>query len=340
MGVPILSKTWQFSVNNTIRGQGLALLTAQQVAFTIKKALVSFGTNPWTVIGSSNGSTGSSTSNMTGTDLWATAANIDIVGTGGKHSWIVLQQAGIANKYQILIDFPAPSSLASDGYITISPSAGFGVANGGTNGSTSAPPTATDEITMINSANWLSQKDVTHQVHVMQSTDGYCTRVIVWNGSTNLCLLWIMDKPQNSSSGWTNPSITTIHAATSGYAPAGYANLSHSGASKSIGIAGATITLMYTGECDSNGLLANNAAPGIGTASNYIDGYWLFSPIGMYSTTASNIGRLGNFFDLWWKPSGIVDGNTFPNSSSNRQFVAFGLLIFPWTNDSTIPLIV
>src|SRR5690606_7711184 len=71
-----------------------------------------------------------------------------------------------------------------------------------------ARPTATDEIVMINGAAWGAiNSDTQQRLHVMQSTDGACTRMAMHSAS--ICKGFFMfDTPTNTVTGWTNPSIT------------------------------------------------------------------------------------------------------------------------------------
>jgi hypothetical protein len=342
MPLPTLSKTWQLSINQTVTAQGSVNATAQRILRTIKNLMKGFGSSPWTCSGSSNagGTTGSPTGSaaMDGVDRWTTDA--DLVGTpagsNSRHGWIVLRQTGIATNYEICWDIfttSQPNTMVA----IISPSAGF------TGGSATARPTATDEIVIFGTENpstpasWGSGVDAQHQIHVWQSSDGQCTRIVVWRASTNLCTFWLFDKPTDTVSNWTNPGVSGMYAVGSGIAIT-YANLSPNSTFKSRSSSTVTFTPKFSGESDTNGLLANTTD--IGTIANDFDGNWPFFPIGLYSTNAGSKGRIGNIFDLWWRPSGVSSGDTFPNNASTRQFIAMGPLILPWTGDSTTALLI
>lgn len=320
MALPVLAKTWQFNVNQTVAAQGTALDTGERLMFIIKNSLLGFALMPWTCSGSSN----SSVAAMDGVDRIITTANI--VGSAGAHSWIVLRQTGIATNYEICIDW---NSGAANGItLVVSPSAGF------TGGSTTARPTATDESVIINQSFFFSGVDTNHQIHVMQSTDGACTRVIGWRGGNNLCTFMIFDKPVNTVTGWTNPSITYAIGNT-GAIGITYATLN--AGTNCIGRGTGAFTAQWA--CESFGGSILPELTNIGTVVNSFENAWSFFPIGIGSTTASNRGRHGSLADIWWKPTSVSDADTFPNDANNRQFVAFGCLIFPWTNGTDIPLI-
>lgn len=333
MTLPSLAKTWQFSVNQTVTSGGSGNLTAAKLMRTIKNSMKGFASTPWTVSGSSNAGgsdavpTGSA--GMDGVDRWTVDTDIASNGSNSRHPWIVLRQTGIATNYEICFEFQSTGSLGSI-WIFVSPSAGF------TGGTTKLRPTATDEITISSGGAWHSGADATHQAHIWQSSDGECTRVLVWRAGTNLCTVWIFDKPSLPPAGWTNPSVSYFYSTTTGIAIT-YANLSTGSTGK--GKNGTTLlTPKFSGEGDTTTLLCNVTS--VGTIVNDFDSNWPIFSIGLYeNVAASSRGKLGKVFDLWWKPSGATDGDTFPNDSNNRQFVCMGCLILPWTSDSTAPLL-
>jgi len=319
MALPTLAKTWQFDVNQTISAQGTALNTGKAIILALKESLIGFAQNPWTVSGSSN----STVAGMDSVDRWASIT--DIVNSASNHSWIVLRQTGIATNYEICIDFGTGGNTIT---LAASASAGF------TGGSVSARPTATDEAVLISNNIYMSGVDTTHQLHVMQSTDGSCTRAIVWRGGTNLCTFFLFDKATNTVTGWTNPCLSLAQCSTGGIAMT-YSSLSLG--ISSFGRYSGNFTALWTSESVGGSIFPE--LTNIGTETNSIDNAWSFFPIGIASTTSSNRGRHGSIVDLWWRPISVSNGDTFPNSASNRQFVAFGPLIFPWTNSTDIPLI-
>lgn len=331
MSLPTLNKTWLFKVNQLVLSQGSTNATHARMIRVIKNCMTTFSSNPWTVSGSSNagGTTGSPTGAgaLDGVDRWTTDTDINTGGSNSRHAWIVLRQTGIATNYEVCFDLNSTGTISS-WIMAISPSAGF------TGGSATARPTATDEIVMVNSGAWGSGADAQHQIHVWQSSDGQCTRIIIWRAGTNLCQFMLFDKPQNAVSGWTNPSVTSVYTTTTGIAMT-YASLSTSGTSQGRG--STAFTIRYSGEGDTSGLLPNTA--NVGFTPNEFDGTYPFYPIGIYSITASHRGRHGNLFDLWWRSASISDGDTFPSSPTARQFVCMGPLILPWPGDSTIPLL-
>jgi hypothetical protein len=318
MPLPTLSKTWQHNVNQVIPAQGSNLATNRRNFKLLKDSLIGFGTLPWTTRGSSN----STTAGMDAVDRWATDA--DLVWGGGVHSWYVFRQTGIATNFEMCLDLNSSSPYI--GTLAVSPSVGF------TGGSTSARPTATDEIVLINN-NVLGgayNGDVDTKLHVMQSTDGQCTRVMFWaqNGNTTF---YLFDKPNNPVSGWTNPSVSiAIAGGLGGAVVASLGNLLTAANGRGRGTS--TMNLYLTAE----GIGSSGNLMDLLTQVNDFDSNAPFFPIGLLSLTTSHRGRHGSLFDLWYGMTIIANSDTYPNDAS-RQFAQLGDLILPW--NGSVPLI-
>ena len=326
--LPTLVKTWQFAVNQTVPAQTTQIETDKLLMLTIKDILKGFASAGWTCSGSSDSVTGA----MDAVDRWVTTANLVKQFAGVAHSWIVLRQTGIATNFELCIDLN--SSLTDRGSIIVSPAAGF------TGGSNTNRPTATDEIILINTTSYtFDTYNTTFQVHAMMSDDGACTRLQVWQSGQNQCMFWLFDVPEDAETGWTDPSLSFVKQANTGYA-ASFANLS---AAKNVkGRGSATFGMAMTGE-GSNFLAATTdviaATNGLGTNVDSFNSGWQLTKIGVASDDASHRGRHGTLYDLWWRPNGLNDGHSFPNSApAAQQFMCFGNLVLPWLNDGTIPL--
>jgi len=327
MALPTLSKTWQISANNTVTAQGTAAATDQYIWWVIKNLLIGFGTLPWVVRGSSN----SSTAGLDAVDRWTTSANIVKATSGSPHSWIVLRQTGIATNFELCIDANHP--VAYIGSIIVSPSAGF------TGGTTTARPTATDEIVLISTTTWSSNADTQHQVHAWQSTDGACTIVQVWRGGSAQPTFLMFVKPNDPPTGWSNPSLSVALGNNGGGISAPLTTFWASAGSPPVRARGSvgTINVNFGGEAATTG--GNLAVISMNAASAF-SGEWPFYPVGATTFTSPDTSRLGVVPDLWWKANAVLDGDTFPNNASTRQFVAAGGFIFPWLGDSTQMLLV
>lgn len=339
MAFPALAKTWQFNVNQPVALQSSGQNQAAASLFAIKTVMLSFSLHPWTVFYSANAS-GTAGTAGDGVDRWPSSALANINGNvgGSNHSWMVFQQTAIgggpAAGLQLCIDC---NNNWGVGNVQISIIVSWGA--GFTGGTATARPTATDEVVLLSNGNFIAGNVATPlQIHAMMSSDGQCFRLQQWRGGNNQTAYWQIDKVQNPVTGWTQTIVAAAFGATSGYANS-YANLQGTNYHALGGGATPQFACGPTYETfggQGGGLCQ---ATGIGTAPNTFDGSWPVFPMGIAANGASNAGRLGNIFDLWWSPSGLNDGDTFPVSATARSFVRLGNLIFPWTGDSTSPLL-
>jgi hypothetical protein len=321
MALPTLSKTWQHSVNNTISATGTYSTTCRNAMFSIKNALVTFATNPWTVVNSTAGTGGA----PAGTDTWL--ANTNLIGNtaGSNHSWIRLRQTGIATNFELVID--CTSSNFSQGTIVISPSAGFV-----TGGTATNRPTASDEIVLISNSTWMSTStgtDANIITNIQQSTDGQCTRVICCAGNSTT-VFYMFDKPNASVTGWTNPSVSGAFASASEGSVITQTTLS--GASYFFrGRGSGTFNLTFCSEGITSSLLTTALS-----SLNDFDSTIPFFPIGIASVTASHRGRHGSIYDMWYGlATPGVTGDTFP-ADLTRTFALFGDVIVPWNGTTPV----
>jgi hypothetical protein len=327
MPAPAKEKTWQYSNNNGLFFGATLIDTLRLVMFQIKTSLTGFASNPWTVSGSSN----SSASGMDAVDRWASAAGL--VWAAGARSWIVLRQAGIATKFEICIDLNTAASNTIT--LVVSPVNGFGTANAGTNGSTSARPTATDEVVLFNSAAWTygSSNNIAW-VHAQQSSDGQCTRV--FQASSNLIhSTWIFDRVKNPNPGWTGtPAVFSAHSAnglTSSPEYTGYHDIQ-------------TRANIRHGAVNGNVFFAtpgfNSAAFGrtsAGAVPHDVSKEWPMTPITLWSETTLLRGMWGNLYDLYWGSDDLNTQITYEAGGVPHAWAQFGTMIFPW--NGTIPRI-
>jgi hypothetical protein len=162
--------------------------------------------------------------------------------TGVARSWIVLKQTNIFSTFEICLDCYTNSvgNVAYAGvYVGLS---GYGTTYGGTNGSTTTKPTAATEKTLIAPYNYfcngIGNAAFGSVMHVMQSTDGQCTRIILmYNGDPTT--FYLFDKPKNPVAGWTNPCIYFAYASTGSRLPL---NTWNNGANVNAVIGGITTT--------------------------------------------------------------------------------------------------
>lgn len=320
MALPTKEKTWQYDVNSVQYTSYPALL------YNIKRALVTFGTMPWAVSLSSDSITAGAG------DRWVSSSNVVWNINTIPHSWIVLSQAGLGG-FQILLECWRNSGGQSTSFrLFCSPNAGF------TGGTTSSRPTATDEID-LNCGGTLelckNALTIIARLHVMQSTDGQCTRWVVCMDGQQHNLVAI-EVPKSPSSGWSNPWVVVVGCnvynsgqTTDWLTYARYNDLSTrsfarinsvtSGVYMACeGYGGATLGEQYTYPDDDTG-----EYPMLSVQLN----------TGTFGVRGANKGVL---YDMWWGSTIAATGDTYPGDGTN-QFAQFADVILPW-NGST-PLV-
>jgi hypothetical protein len=298
--------------------------TAQALLWALKESLIGFDTLPWTVVLSSNSVSAGAA------DYWTTSANlIWTYATAAAYSWIVLQQNGIATGFQVLIECNRTNTNANNHQylrVSVSPSVGF------TWVSTTGPPTAADSPSLTDATSvgtiglWGPGNSIGHRLHVMQSTDGQCTRVFInQTNDGDTVGFWIFDKAKNPVSGWTNPWLAGVLGSNSASVPT-VANLNDL-STRIMANGVSAMGLFLTGEGAVTSMVTEQV-----TVANSFDSSWPMAKMGILSTTASNVGRHGEVFDLWYGSNGRANADQYPSSGTLYQFTQFGQIIHPWNS--------
>lgn len=317
MALPTLEKTWQYAVNIAIGGIGVDDDNADTI-FKIKEALIGLAGGQWSVAASSNGTTADLTDN------WASAADVVWADDPSDHSWIVFENnfTGV----QLCFDCDDSPTTTEFGTVEVSPDGSYDL----TGLTPDNKPSATVAFGVGPAAEW-GGADVgwSGKAHVMCSTDGECTRIIICR-SNSAVGFWFVDKARNPQAGWTYPHMLCVFgddissekstyyyfnqvAATLGYLDSDYCSF-HA-----------------TSEGYYNTMLGQSPA---GTNADSQTGGWLMCPIGLACVEAAQFGRKGELFDMWWGSTTRSTGDTYPSDGS-YQFVQIGDLILPW--NGTLP---
>jgi hypothetical protein len=196
-GFPVFAKTWLTPSVTVLPLQASATLQNAAGIIACKNALKAL-TNPVTVIGSSN----AVSFNMSGTDTWATTADI-VAATSGNISWIVLQHP---SGLHICISFnQANNQSATIVYSQV----GF------TGGSLTARPTATDEFGLGSAETWFLGNNVGRcRLLVLHSTDGKTTYLfILYHGI--ILSMWMLGEAQPTHGSWSPALVAVINGSNS-----------------------------------------------------------------------------------------------------------------------------
>ena len=349
MAAPTKDKTWEYDLNNLTVGDATnspfgAFDSVKETLFNIKESLKNAGpttfTTPWVVQESSDSVTVGGIGYGVGPDdKWLTAANLIWADedTANARSWIVLRQTGISAKFELMLSCQQDSQN-NDGkqisaYVAQS---GFRLADGGTDGTIGVPPTASDQVRLRNSnSDYWGVGPVntayTSYHNVMMSSDGECTRILIFINNTNTGF-WIFDVPKNPTTGWTDPYIAAIRGqADVTTDQARYQDFYDNDNMLSHYTGASVDTLIYlAGE----GSVNNGIGEQLGTP-NQLDNEYIASEMSLASETTSFIGMHGNVYDLWWGFNWVRTGRYFPEAGT-RLFIQVADMVFPWDGSTTI----
>jgi len=352
MSDPVNTKTWEFDLNNFIPANsataGGAFLSTRQRLLGIKEILVNNGsttfTTPWVVQESSDSVTAGGIGYGTGpNDKWLDSGDLVWADddTGNARSWTVVRQAAISAKFEVLI-ICEEDSINNDGkQISLwVAQAGFRAADGGTDGTTTTPPTASDQRQIRHSTNfgyWGSggpNTEYSGYTNVWMSSDGQCTRIMILINDT-VTGAWAFDVPKNPTTGWADPYYAFAH----GTSDVTTDQITYAQVFDAAGVAGrysGTDTSMYfSGE----GMDDNVGTPrGIGQSldsPNQLNNTYIASEMGLVSETSSFVGRHGQVFDWWWGYDFVRTGRYYPEAGT-KTFIQIADTVMPWDGSTKI----
>jgi len=299
---------------------------------------------PWTVTQSCGGNNGGALA-ANASDNWVINTDLVFNTSGNGHAWTVLQQTGIAATFQVCIDLQQ-SSNAEDGAeieVWVSQSAGFGSLAAGT---TSARPTATDELMLVSPAvfdGWAGANTITARTwkwNMWRAEDGSVTYICYFLADVPLCL-WVFAKPESPATGWSGTQFVA--------------------AVRSNGKTDSGNAMIYEVWYDATGLKTYRAdristanpynetniymtADTFGggpfgqelTVANDVTGEYAIGKIGLASVEPGFIGRWGTMYDLYWGQT--VLGNPFDTypSGGTKTWVQFQDFILGWDGSTPV----
>lgn len=323
VGTP--TKTWQFDIrdhNNTVT----RATNQTQTLLNIKDILVSFTSNPWTVRYSCDSVTAGTAGD--GVDRWIDVGDLVHNTSGNAHSWIVLAQSGLGG-LQIVLDYDSGAGGEELVSIIISLSSGF------TGGTTTARPTATDEISWISQSEFVGATTGISPVIVngMMSSDGECTRLIL-TSENQIDKYFAIEKLKDSVDNWTTPYVFVYADDTT------YSLLTRPSTGKGV-------TAIFNGNVVYNEGMCTEHYENISSgetsltfgiaAQNDLSGKFGLYPTGYFCRVPPYRGRHGEFYDLYFIPESLGSGEAFPSTSVFGSWAVFGNITVPW-NGSAIRL--
>lgn len=322
--LPSVKNSWQINANNQASSNSFS---DQRTLFNIKDILISFDSNPWTVVSSSNSVTSGAA------DYWDSFE--DLVWSTGNHSWIVLQKPSTNSQILISLDRSSSDEIlfswSPDGYFT--------------GGNTSTDPTATDQIDIFTGQPWDGgQSNRISYVNIWHTEDGSKTRIILTsnNGTKSF---WIFDEITTAFSDWDYPEIVGIvsnsdsavlfddTAGWSTYPPS--ISIYDGSSDYSCSFSPYVVDAVPIGFSGSSWHSIQEYSSEL---SFGIDSYpW--SPVILYSDDTGARGVHGIIEDLYISSEVTSSGATYPNNSAQRNWAQYGHFVMPWTGDDTVPIV-
>lgn len=294
MALPTLSKSWTFNCNNAIAAQGTVLADCQALLFAIINALLATG--KWTVAYSCNSTTAGTAGD--GVNRWASAANLVWNNAGNYHSWIVLKNTNMpGGNYQLCFDLS--STYVNTMSVVRSVNAGF------TGGSTTARPTAADQVTLLSNASWGGPSpDAAMRWSTLVSTDGQCTIALI-AGSGSVRGFWYFQQTSTSDAGTTYPFADYVDGAP----------VPRITAIPVYPLSGAPGTASIGFVSQLTGL----------TTPSSITKNWPIVPACLIGTTTGAFGYLGMFQDMWIGSGSVATGDSYPGAPNWAASTAYAV---------------
>lgn len=277
-----------------------------KLLFDIKTGLVT-GSGAWTVAGSSD----AVAAGMDSVDRWIDTG--DIVFSTGNHSWIVFEQAGIGSGLQLLFDCDYSSTATEYLNVSVSYTGAF------TGGTISAPPTATDERSLL-AGLWLSGTNGRFSSYVLKTTDGACTRVVLLRNGVHYRNIFI-ETPKTPESYWTEawfgevatdiPSVLRYHT--------------NSNIKAYISATLVDLIALCQGRISDASFVAM-------TQFQVPDrsGGWTINPVVWAIDNVSIRGLCGVPYDLWMGPQSLPFGEYLRGAGAPFDYMILPPFIFPW----------
>lgn len=334
MALPTLTKTWRFRVNEQIVAQSsqanqCAYQMIQNIdallgngAWTDSDGVAAAVSNPWTVVQSNGRVSGLS---APGVNV-LTALNEIVWATSGNRWWIVLQNV---DGVQLLLASPNNTQ-----YYNIY--AAFSIGGLFTGGTATAVPTASDQVVWSTNSGWTHNDARDSVMHVLHSTDGRETRLILCTGGA-VFTSWTFGRIRDPEDGIVNPFFLHMISAGATSMPASHAISGGGGmfhgtaANMWMRHGGAAVRLCLTMPGHGSGG-SYFAANGINVPNEFqaVPKWPFYEPEVFGYTTVGGRGRAGLVHDFWsgnWNPR--THGDQYPGDGT-RQFAQLGYMVWPW----------
>lgn len=287
----------------------------REVLYRIKNRLItSCGV---TVVSSSDSVTSSASDN------WSDYTDVVFATAGNAHSWIVLSFSSIETNYQLCIDCSETSTTTEQFSVYLSVSSGF------TGGSITARPTATDEITVVNSSGW-GVPNAADTLAAKRAWSVICSSdnssvFVLFHYSNQPYGIWLLSKASNTPSGHSTDGIALIRGGSISSIPT--VSILRNAANISCSVDGQSSPMYVTSSYANVDILSTSYFNRFGIdSSNQI---LMFG----HSLVSSNVSRSGSYGyvpDLYWvNPSHVDYLHIYQSNGTSVGWVIFGDMAIP-----------
>jgi len=316
-GVPAGAVGLPVARPRTSGGEFVQSRQVRKMIYLFKEALLTQG---WSVVGSCGYNGSAFAAAMDGVDRWINMDAVTGVWDGapnaGMFSWIVLRNTAINASgagYQIYLA-PEMSAYSANYPVVILDSWSVGFSGG----STTARPTASDQVPLLTSSYsdpgyFTTTVDAARGFNILTSVDRTKVRVVFSSNAMATLYMLCFERPQAAKTWWDKPLL-------SGGALPLYASAN-------------AVAAFYTRSLDVIGIPAYLSADGLGTAGALgtqamlagadPNGNWMCSPVGIIGSCAQSIGYMGRLADAYWVHQNMANGDYYPNDGT-RQWVVVG----------------
>lgn len=330
---PVTAREFEIQADQVVAAQASALITGQTLAFGMVGSLLGGGTwrdqagalvtptGQCTCVGSSD----SVTAALDGVNRLLAASNFVWANAGTAHSWIVLEKT---TGGQFCFDLSNSSFVTAT--IMFSPGGLF------VGGSTTARPTATDEVPCASqlggapttNTSWgASSGNVPTTYHVVRSRNGEHISVILCRNG-NAITLWLTDVIANPVTGITPEFLGCVVSSTTSPATSQLGtNMFNVAFMAGRTSGGAAIVLQPTTEASSTARLPVNTTY---DQVNDLNGLFTLYPWGLGCPTVGSIGRHGRVADVFTGIQNLTDGSWYGAAAGTYTYVQFGYYVVPW----------
>lgn len=308
----------------------------QEILYDLKEAIIAGG--QWTVWGSHDGQ--DNLGNNDAVDRWTSPSQINRT-LSNRDPWIVLEGPVGMGSPQICIaaEYSSGQSWMGRVSIVVSPSGGFGVSGGGTDGTTTARPTATDED---------KQVDALAGNLALSGTDDCARTTVAAEGADGSLFLWFRQGQQTILFGAVVKTVNAPVALDNGVVwmfrsdtPSSANQLSpelnsarqavHFGAANWRGMVSGTFRAMYLGTRGWNGgsfALRTSVRQGNAVPVSQAD---------LFASDLAAQGYYGTIPDLYYCLQLLFRVLLGDTAGGAPKFIALDSLIVPWDPTAAKP---